>query len=304
MLSAAILAVMVVFLFNPNKYVGFVFEGLRVWALNVLPCLFPFFFLSKLLIELDCLDAVKRIFKPLTRFFKVPDEASYVFLVSLLSGYPVGVKTACELTEKGVFTADQCGEICGFCNFAGPIFVMGTISAFFESQKIGLIILISVILGALLNGLLYVKKKKILIEKAFVALPNISVEKRKNLLNDCMFSAINSILFVGGTIAVFYMFGQMISLSVPNCPALLSTIIDGILEMTSGSRSAAFLSNRFLGVVLACAFLSFGGLCVFMQCCAFWEKAKVKISKMLLKKTTQTVVSVAVCILLCFLFKV
>lgn len=294
-------AFILLFLSNPKYYSSSALEGLNLFCVNVLPCLFPFFVACKLLIGLNCLNAIEKIFSPITRIYTKEPKGAFVFLISLISGFPVGVATACELQQKNIISKQSCENICILCNFAGPIFVIGTVGSFFENQKIAIILYISSLLGALINALFFCKKTN---ENIYFRRPYPEVKESKTLFTDCMYSSINNILFVGATIMIFYVLGKMIFASLPILSPLSQTLIQGILEVTSSTKLASQLPNKFLGVVISSGSIGFGGLCVFLQTCAFWQKSGINCFSMLIKKATQGVASMFFCAILCIIFKI
>lgn len=299
--TTGLFAFIFIFLFNTKRYSEVALEGLRIFYLNVLPCLFPFFVISKLLVEFNCLDNFYKVFYPLTRRFAVEKEGAYVFLISLVSGFPVGVSTATEMCRRGILSKESCENVCTFSNFAGPIFVIGTVGNLFDSTKIALILYLSSVLGGLLNGLIFCKKNVVFHpEKLFY----LSEEKSKSVFYDCIYSSVQNILFVGATIVMFYLTGKMIFSFFQTLPLQIEAIIQGFLEMTGGVRLAAQLPYRFLGVFIASMIIGFGGLCVYLQCCAFWQKCGINCGKMLLKKATQAVASSLICLILLLIFGV
>ena len=90
---------------NPNKYINSAFNGILIWAKAVLPALFPFFFITKLLTELGGVKILANsMHKFMQKVFHVNGIGSYVFLTSIMSGYPVGAKITSELYEKQMIT--------------------------------------------------------------------------------------------------------------------------------------------------------------------------------------------------------
>ena len=289
------------FLFNPKTYSQYTLEGITLFFLNVFPSIFPFFVATKLLLAFDSLKYFEKIFYPLTKPFANEKQGAFVFLISLLCGFPVGVATACELYQNKVISKSSCINLSTLCNFAGPIFVFGTVANFFESSKIAFIIYISMILGAITNALLYLKKDSTITQKNLQLPPQ---KTNNNIFNDAINSSISNVLFVGATITLFYVISKGIMEFVPNVNPVLKTIILGIIEITNGAKYASLLSNKFLGVVLTTGFLSFGGICVFLQTASFWQKATLNPLKFLIKKATQGIASITYSIILCLIFGV
>lgn len=287
------LSAMAALLFDAAHYSGVVVDALKTWAFNVLPCLFPYFVFSSVITNLDCTKRIAKIFLPFADFYRLNPVAGYVFFLNLVSGYPIGVKTACDLKTQNFISLNECEDICSSCNFAGCGFVLGTVAVFFDSVKIALIIYASVVAGALINGLIFLPKKNSFKNQIDFKKTPLS----PSLLSDSIYSAAQSIINVGATIIIFCILAEIFTRFLPD-NSTSKIIFKGIIEMTSGIKAAAAMQNTFFGVLFACFFVSFGGLCVFMQCFVFWQKAGVNAFKMLAKKTTQAVVSVVVCLIL------
>ncbi len=83
--------ILVVLAIYPQKYVASCLKGLSIWAVSVLPALLPFFFLTTLIAKTGCADNLSTIFSPIVKYlFKCPKSTAYPFVMSMLSGYPVG----------------------------------------------------------------------------------------------------------------------------------------------------------------------------------------------------------------------
>lgn len=103
-------------------------EGVKQCLEAVLPSLFPFFVLSRLL--LNGVGGgngghIERLFR---RVFAVPAATLPVFLMGLVSGFPVGGSAAAELYRQGRCTKDEAERLLASCNNCGPGFLFGAVS--------------------------------------------------------------------------------------------------------------------------------------------------------------------------------
>ncbi len=318
-LSAVIFLIIIALVLNPQIYMESTLKGIIVWATAVLPALFPFFFLTKLLTQLNMVERIAHYFQPITsKLFNVPGVASYVFLMSIISGYPVGAKISSELYENNLLTRAQIVRICAFCSTSGPLFIVGTVGAeMFLCKGAGIIMLISHILGAILNGLLYRNyHKKERVVKTQNSLPNMKLD---NMLASSIYDSVISILIVGGYVALFFMLIDMLANFhilglVSNALAWLlglvgintavsGGIVSGIIEITRGCLD---LSQSGVSIGLLCIFgtgiISWGGLSIHFQSLTFLHKCKIKVGFYFLQKTTQAILSMLVCLLLLLIF--
>ena len=152
-----LLVIIILIAINPAKYSTVAFNGLSVWAKVLVPSLLPFFVLTKLLASTGIIDDICKLFAPITtKLYNCPKQSAYVFLMSIITGYPVGSKLISDLYQNGQISKIQAIKTSSFCSTSGPMFILGTVAiGMFASPKMGYVILISHILGALLNGLFY-----------------------------------------------------------------------------------------------------------------------------------------------------
>ena len=318
-LSIIILLTMIALLFDPHTYMNATIRGITLWFNNVLPALFPFFFLTKLLTSLNVLDSLSSLLKkPMSFLFHCPGVSGFVYLISTISGYPVGAKLNSELYLNNTITKSQLVRINAFTSTSGPLFIIGSVGVgMFLSQTAGTIILISHLLGALLNGLLYRNYgySKCNTQHSLPPKNPISMDK---LLSDSVYNSIISILIVGAYIAICSVFIEVLInfqiLNILTIPfsifgidtTISNAILTGIIEMTRGCVELSPLidANSNLVVILATSLISFGGISINLQAITFLSKCDISIPFYFLQKFTQTILSTIVCIILLLIYSI
>jgi len=316
LISCFILLLMLALLINPAEYMASVSKGLNVWALSVVPSLLPFLFFTHMLTDLRVIDKIARKTEKFTKkLFNCPGVSSYVYIMSIFSGDPIGAKVLSELYEKNLVTKNQCARIATFTSTSGPLFVIGTVGAsLLLSPFAGVIILIAHLLASLLNGILYrgYKRKKDTpeINEKFVKTPPADIGKA---MSDGIYDSVLSILIIGGYIALFFMaidvlhdfyilqpfesfFNWLFNLlGLPG--GLGGGLASGIIEKTRGCFEIAG-SGASLAVktVLCCGIISWGSLSIQMQSLTFLKKCDVKFGFYFLQKLTHSLMAVAICI--------
>jgi len=103
---------------------------------RVLPPLFPYMVLARLMVAFDLLAPLGQ-WMHLNRLFRLPSCAASVILTGLLCGFPVGAAGACTLHEQGRISSDAAGRLTALSSNAGPAFVFGTVSALWNSRQYG-----------------------------------------------------------------------------------------------------------------------------------------------------------------------
>jgi sporulation integral membrane protein YlbJ len=225
--------------------------------------------------------------------------------MSILSGYPVGAKLTADIYKSNKINSAQAQTISSFTSTSGPLFIIGTVGiGFFNNQKIGIIVLISHLISALLNGLIYRNKKENKVS-------TLTFSQSNNILNESMTNSIQSIMVVGGFIAIFYMIlNILLSINAFDLPLIMlekiginynigTSIISGLIEVTTGALK---LSECGLNIKTSCTILSFlisfGGLSIHAQAYCFLKDFGMSYGKFLIQKVTHAILSTLVTLII------
>ena len=290
-----------IFVLNPTKYMQSVTNGLIVWATAVVPALLPFFVLSKLLSELDFFSPFCRYISPVTKkLFNAPAISGYIFLISIISGYPVGAKLIQEYHKNNLLTKNQCRKISTFTSTSGPLFVIGTVAGgFFNDRKLGFILFACHILSAIICG--------ILLKNFYCCDDNTTAVKNqeyisKNILNDTIYSAISGILTIGVFISLFFMIADMLPISKISNDTLQG-FVTGLLEVTHGCQMISKLNLPFATTAILCqTMISLGGLCIALQSYSYLKECGIGFTQIIFNKALQASVATVLTFVACLLF--
>ena len=302
---------MVMLVVRPERYTLSTFNGIKIWAVTVLPSLFPFFFLTALLTRFCQLDKLSCRLSPATRFlYKSRGVFGFVQIMSFLSGYPVGVKMLADLSKKGVISSAQATKGATFCSTSGPLFIVGSVGyAMFGDKRCGFILLLSHYLSAILCGVAF----RFLKNEESPACRSLESgrEKDENVLYESVYSSVISVAVVGGFIAVFYTLSQILTDLNVFAPltALLTPVIGkgnaegvclSLIECTFACKSFSS-ANTALSLPLAAGAISLGGLSVWCQSAIYLKAAGADFRVFSAAKLLQAFISVAICSLLTLL---
>ncbi len=292
----------------PDKYIKLTFEGIKIWALTVLPSLLPFFFLTTLFTLVGFVEKISYFMSPITkRAYGTSGIGFYVQLMSFLSGYPVGAKIVSDLVKNNVIDKKQATSIATFSSTSGPLFIVGSVGiGMFASKKIGYILLLSHLIGSIICGVIF----KFILKPNSKPTPLCVSNKCDNVLYESIYSAVISVLIVGGFIAIFYTLSEIVSdikilyplelCLKPIFGDLSNGILTGIIECTMGAKKlSSYLSP--LSVTLTCGIISFGGISVWCQSLIYLTQAKISIKIFAFSKIVHTIVSMIICYLLILL---
>lgn len=312
-----ILMIMLLITTNPNRYTSGTISGLKLFFFSVLPGLFPFMFLTKLLTELGFLFKITRRLDNFSQgIFGTPGVSIYAFLMSILSGYPIGAKIISDLYEKNLITSQDAQKMSVFCTTSGPIFIIGSVgSLMFGNFKIGVVLYFSHIISSFLLGIFYhlLTKKHNFSFQENKCYKTITFSKQDHLISHCINQTINSLFVVGAYITIFYLLGEICnSLKIFDFATKLflpfankfnisnndvSGILYGILEVTRGAKTLSS-NTSILSVSFCSMILSFSGISIIMQSMAFLKNAQIKTRNFVLSKCVHSIVSFIICYLI------
>jgi len=314
-ISILILFIILALVISPQTYIVAFSNGVLVWATILLPTIFPFLFFTKLLTDLGVIDTITKKFTLTSKIFKVPPISGYAFLISIISGYPVGAKVVSDLYSYNFVNKEEAFKICTFTSNSGPMFIYGSVGiGMLLSRTIGLILLFSHIFGAIINGILYRNHKE---EFVKINKLNNNFKNTKNFsIGDSMWDSVVSILIIGGFVCIFFVIIEIfnnLKIFLPIAIFLNSltgidsnifiSIFNGILEITHGCLDVnLFIESKFLSGLLCCGIITLGGLSTLLQSFVFLQKMEMRIGFFIKQKITHTMFSLIICVILLLIF--
>ena len=287
-----LVSICVFLIINPQICFKSVLNAVSVWATKVFPVLFPFFIITRFIVFL--IDYSKTTFADrfMKKIYHTPNGSFVVFLLSFLSGYPMGAKLISNLYDDNYINSKDATKMLSFCSISGPMFIIGSVGlAMFNSFKIGIIVLISNVLASLVNGIIFRGEK--FDEQNFKIKPKNSTISIAEIVQD----SINSILMICAYLILAFLFIDIIknlffsnaNLSIFHC------IIEGFFEITRGLLDLSTLGlNIKLNIVISSGIIGFGGISVMLQSLTFIKKLNIPFKTIFLQKLTQSFLCVVI----------
>jgi len=265
----------------------------------LVPTLLPFLIATELLNHTDLVQIFGRLFTKWMRpLFNVPGEASFAFLLGMISGYPVGAKIIASFYKQQICTKEEAERMLPFCNNSGPLFIIATVgTGFYLDAQIGFLLLFTHLLASLSVGILFGLFSRFRQRRSVQV---IEEPLRKNRLEDlalgeCILNSVQTILMIGGFLLLFSVilsvleqshflavFRDMLTplftfLHLPT--ELITSFINGLFELTTGLKGISnfFQKDMTINIVLSAFILGFGGFCVLLQVYGIISKEKLSI---------------------------
>lgn len=272
-------------LITSDKVMNSIQFSFSVWKTSIFPSLFPFFIISEILINYGFVEIVSELFKPLmNKLFKVSGNSAYIFIMSLISGFPSSAKYIRELYHQGLINEKEGTKILLFSHFSNPLFILGTISiTFLNNKEVGMLILIThyisnIIIGFCVRNFYPSKNEnsKFSLKHIFNVVKEKEQKSFGSILSSAITNTINTLLLILGTITIFLIITTIID-DLINITPYYQAILNGIIEMTQGLKYIGMLDLPLkLKTIISAMFISFGGISVHVQTISILSDTKIK----------------------------
>lgn len=306
------LILMLLILLSKQNF-GCVKSSLNNFLTSIFPSLFPFILFTEIVLKTDILNYISKIFgNILSKIFKIKKSGSSAIIIGFLCGFPMGAKTVSSLYQSGSISRYEANRLLSFVNNCNPAFIISTIGiGVFYDIRIGIILLISHYMSAILIGLLNKNKSSShIIHENDQILNNFNKKYSKNADNVSFFNILsasikntfNTLALILGFIIVFNLLSSTITILLGYFginPTFIS-IFSGIIEMTKGIKDIYININLSmeLKICIASFMLGFSGFCILFQIfsCLYYDN--FKFSNLLKSKIIQGIFSFIITYLL------
>lgn len=275
-----------------------IYESSKLWFYNLVPSILPMYLFIDIALNYNLLNVFCNFLNPLMeKGFKIKHETAFIFLLSILSGFPSNSKYIKSALEKNQISIKNANKLLIFTHFSNPLFIIESIGiGFLKNKKIGILILISHYLGNFILGFIN--------RESYVDFSNSAIikEKKKNsfvtTLSNSITNTFSILILLYGIITFFLIITSLIRVNFSLSP-FLNCLLCGLLEITGGIKSVSSLSIPILykGCMIT-FFLSFGGFCIHMQVFSILKDYSLKYTTYLKVRIVHAIVSSSIFYLL------
>ena len=292
------LLMVVIFLsliFNSNLVTKELINALNTFFYILFPSIFPFFLISDLLIEYNFVYTLNKILSRFTKkIFHTTSAASFILIMSMVSGFPSGSKYIRSLYDKKLISINQANYLITFTHFANPLFVLTVTKTIFNNNTISLYILISMYLSNIIIGIIIRPKT---IEKEINPYI-INTKDFSYLLTKSIKNSIDLLIIILGNTCFFFLITELINTYL-NLNSFLSILINGFFDITKGIYSLNLLNSTILfKAILSITFICFGGINIHMQVKSIISDTSIKYKNFLLGRICQCGIAILIFYLL------
>lgn len=294
--KAFLVLLSLVFMFKmPYAVSSGVTDGLRICFYVIMPSLFPFMVLSTYIIKSNIFGFTYKFLSPVSRvLFRQPACSLPVIIMSMIGGFPVGIKMVSNLVNEKLITKKQAQRLCIFCMNGGPAFVITAVGVnMFGSFRAGVIIFVSLCLSSLIMGIFtrFLGEKNELQE-------HYGSQSTLSSLSSAVSDALQSVLGICAWVVIFSAITNCIKIYIKNESVFMA--ISSLLEVTNG---CVMLTGKMPIPVITAA-IGFGGICVHCQVLTNLKDCGMKYSHFFVCRVMNGAIASVISYLLLLIFPV
>ncbi len=253
----SIITFMILLLCNPNLASSSAITGINLIIYSVIPALLPYVLITNYLIYSNLYEYICSFFQPIIgKLFGISKYGSFVIVLGLLCGYPMGAKLLGELVISNKISKQEGCFLITFCNNCSISFILNYIYLTCldcNVNKFTLLILIyfPIFFTAILNRFMF----KIPQVQNNCILP---ISNQNPILN-----SLKTISMLCSYVFIFTIIAYFLKNIIPLNNYLLYPMIS-FIEMTSGTALLSTINAPHL-LLMMCSAVLFGGLSTVFQ---------------------------------------
>ena len=259
--------------------------GIELSVNKLIPSLFPFMVIAELIVSTNACAVLSRaLAKPFSWLFKISSEGVLPFLLGMLFGFPIGIKSAISLYENGKIDKSELIRLSLFTSIPSPAFFISAVGeGLFGSATFGVFIYLIALSGNIVIGIacrsLFESERGVYF---------LSREQNRGATGAGFVSAVSSSALSLISVSAFVVFFSMVSevlkyfFELISLDTVLGVCVLGALEMTGGAALASALGE--VGAPLAAAILGFSGISVLCQFVSVCKGHKLPLMPYILSK--------------------
>ncbi len=269
--------------------------GLKNCSETVIPSVFPFLIAASLSGSGNIPTPIQKVLSFFTeKFFRLPSETVFAFILGQTGGYLSGVKSANSLCETGRISDSQAEKLMFFCINPGIGFAVNALgSIMLSSRNSGRIVFLSVCISSVICGIIsrFLPCSKITVAKKGNKIPHFS-QALINSVSSGTFSLLTACAFV----CIFSGITAVIDAYIPDGAVKTAAIC--LLEITNG----CIFASKEMSLPFISAMCAFGGICVHMQIFASADKFRIRLPLFYIFRIIHAVLSFLICSMMLSLF--
>ena len=278
----SLLVLLIIYILNSNMIATSIINYTNLFITKLFPSSFIIFIFSSLLIDYGIIQLLSST--------KINGNIIYVSLMSLISGFPSGVKYTKELLDKNLISPKTANYLITYTHFPNPIFLLGPISSIL-TKSLALKLLMIIIISNTIIAIIFKPKKETF------TLPKTSNTSFATSLKKATYASLKTLTIVYSSSLFFYLISIIITKYISLDP-LNYVILNGLFDLTQGIFSSPIISNITTRAIVILFFLSFGRISIHIQTKSIIADTSINYNKYLLGRVLETIIALSLFIIL------
>lgn len=288
-----VIALMFLIIAYPSLSADGVCRGLQISANVIVPSLFPFMVCILMLTKSEITINVRNLNNLLYKFFGQNFNMFFVFVLSLIGGYPIGAVMIAEMYKNKQISSNIANIMITYCVNAGPAFIIFIAGNSFKSKSIGIVLFFANMLASILLMILSIKTFKS--EKTNYTFNTTLTKNIFENFFESIADSCNSVIRISAFIVFFSVINSYIEYFFANVPILCK--IQYFTEIT-------FAVTNCKNIYFVSFLISFSGLSIWCQIFALLKDLKINIKKFIFSRIIHGLLSMCITFLMINVFRI
>ena len=282
LILVTLIGMLMFYLFNSNLVIVSILDYTEIFMKKLFPVSFIFFIISSLLIDYGIIYFLDRV-------FHVRTTNLYIFLISMISGFPSGSKYTKDLYNNGIVGVNEANRMLMFSHFPNPIFMISSLTLVIDDNKIIRCLLLAIILSNLII-LIFSRKTQ-----EYKSTYTINDDFSKGLVK-AIHNSLKVLITIYGVSIFFYLIACIIINTFD-----INGILCGAFDLTKGIYSSILISNVYLRGLVVLLFISFGGVSIHLQVKSILSDTSIKYKYFFIGRVIGTFLAIVIFNILYFI---
>ena len=280
-------------LINTKLVANSINVSLNIFIHNLMPSLFIYILITEILINSNLMYTLSLgMDKLFAKIFRIPQNSTFILIISYLLGYPNAAKCISKLYEEKKISLTSAKKLLSFTNNASPAYILCAIGfGMFNNLTIGILLLLSHFLSSMVIGICFPYTYDIIQQNTTNSNSFFKISSPFKILTISILNSFKTLGIILGYTIIFSLIPTLLLKNI-QLPEFIKGIITGTFEISNGIQILAKCSLDCTLLLCIISFiLSFSSLMIIFQIHTFAANTNIKLKELVIYKFIQGVIS-------------
>lgn len=278
LILVTLILIIIFYLLNSSYMINNIIDYSKLFLLKLFPISFTLYVVVELLIDYGIVNILNRLFGSISM-------ALYIFIISMISGFPSGSKYIKDLLDRNIIDEDTSNKMIMYTHFPNPIFLINSVNTIIGDKNITRNILISIVLSNFIIMLLNINKGKI---NNTITNNNFSLSLSKSINN-----AFKTMIVIYGTGVFFYII-SLIIVKIFNINGIFYVIVNCLFDITKGIYGTSIINSNNIKAIIILITFTLSNIPIHEQVKTILSKTNIKYKNYIKGRLLGTILSIII----------